>query len=653
MQLAFDSADRLVELVESRRGPVPAEDAARALFALRHVPAGLARSLLDDVVDGDARLAWRGASVGLAEPPGAELPLERRRTSSSTSRRPGSRRARARSARSAPSASAGSSSRSASRRSSTRGGRCPRPIAALTGIDPRALRGAPPVELAVRRFLEFAGDAVLVAHNARFDIAFLDREVERLTGRRIAAPVVDTVWLARRLLAGRTSRMGLASLSHFFGTAARPCHRALPDAEATAEILLALIGLAQERGAETVAELVELAAPRARRLAGKRSLVAGAPPHPGVYLFRDRNDEVLYVGRARDLRARLRSYFRTERQRPAVEAALGALERIEWRVLGSELEAGLGGAAAPARAATARRMPAAPAPTATSTCAGAAPAGASRRRPARTARSRAAVAPAAAARALEGWEGEPAAALPRAPGEAAPPRRRPPLRGRRPAARPDRRRSRRSSARSRSSSGCARCELCLLVPAAEQGFRRAFFVSRGPGRRSAHAAARDGGPRRGRGGPRSRRPDGDVRWPGGRGRAAADRLVPAPAAAGARGRAARRRSAAAPSLEPWPLSPLRPSPTGSRTRSSGSAASSSSGSIRASTCCRSSCAANPCSAAPRPRTRSRASAAGSSTPSRPTSSPSSRRSRSSRRSAPTASAPSSASARTPATPGCS
>ena len=44
---------------------------------------------------------------------------------------------------------------------------------------------------------------------------------------------------------------------------------------------------------------------------------------------------------ARDLRARLRSYFRSDRQRPAVEAALGATERIEWRVLGSELEAAL------------------------------------------------------------------------------------------------------------------------------------------------------------------------------------------------------------------------------------------------------------------------------------------------------------------------
>ena len=76
MQLAFDAADRLVELVEARRGPVAAEDAARTLYALRHVPAGLARELLDDVVGGDARLAWRGASVGLADPPGARLAVE-------------------------------------------------------------------------------------------------------------------------------------------------------------------------------------------------------------------------------------------------------------------------------------------------------------------------------------------------------------------------------------------------------------------------------------------------------------------------------------------------------------------------------------------------------------------------------------------------
>src|SRR5207245_4814394 len=128
------------------------------------------------------------------------------------------------------------------------------------GLRDSELRGQPQPALAVRRFLQFAGDSVLVAHNARFDLSFLDRETERLTGARLAGPVVDTVGLARRLLAGRTPRAGLASLAQFFGTAARPCHRALPDAEATAEILIQVIGLAQERGEHTAADLVELAA---------------------------------------------------------------------------------------------------------------------------------------------------------------------------------------------------------------------------------------------------------------------------------------------------------------------------------------------------------------------------------------------------------
>jgi DNA polymerase III epsilon subunit family exonuclease len=341
MQLRLDAADRLVELVEERRGPVYAEEAARRLFALRHAPVGLARSLLEEVVGEDSRLAWRGDAVGLADPPGADLLLEAASyvvvDLETTGLRPGSARiceigaVRVRELELAeefqllvdPGVPIGPA------------------ISALTGLEDSELRGQPHPGIAVRRFLEFAGDAVLVAHNARFDLGFLDRETERLAGARLAGPVVDTVGLARRLLAGRTPRAGLASLAQFFGTEARPCHRALPDALATAEILIRLIGLAQERGARTIADLGELAAPRTRRIYAKRGLAFGAPASPGVYLFRDRHDQVLYVGRARDLRARLRSYFRTDRQRPAVEAALGALERIEWRVLGSELEAAL------------------------------------------------------------------------------------------------------------------------------------------------------------------------------------------------------------------------------------------------------------------------------------------------------------------------
>ena len=341
MQLRIDAADRLVELVEERRGPIYVEEAARRLFALRHVPAGLARSLLDDVVAGDARLAWSGDTVRLAAPLGHDLPLESATyvvvDLETTGLSPASSRICEIGAVRVRALELEDEFQTLANPGVPLGGA----VSALTGLRDPELRRAPPVDAAVARFLAFAGDAVLVAHNARFDLAFLDRETERLTGKRLAAPVVDTVALARRVLGGRVARASLASLAHFFGTSVRPCHRALPDAQATAEVLLVLIGLAQERGALTVADLCELAATRTRRVYEKRALAFGAPPVPGIYLFRDRYDQVLYVGRARDLRARLRSYFRTDRQRPAVEAALGALERIEWRPLGSELEAGL------------------------------------------------------------------------------------------------------------------------------------------------------------------------------------------------------------------------------------------------------------------------------------------------------------------------
>ena len=340
MQLRLDAADRLVELVEEHRGPVSVEEAARAVLKLdRAVPVGLARSLLADAVAADARLRFAGDLVAVTPAPGESALLEQATfvvfDLETTGLRPGSARLCEIGAVRVRRLELGERFQTLA----NPGAPLQPGVAALTGLRDEELRRAPPVAAATRRFLAFADDAVLVAHNARFDLAFLEAETVRLVGRRVAATVVDTVALARRLLPRQQAN--LAALSYRFATDARPCHRALPDAEATAEILLRLIGMAQERGAATVGDLVELAATRPRRAQRKRHLAFGAPSRPGVYLFRDVHDQVLYVGRARDLRARLRSYFRSERQRPAVEAALGALERVEWRVAGSELEAAL------------------------------------------------------------------------------------------------------------------------------------------------------------------------------------------------------------------------------------------------------------------------------------------------------------------------
>jgi DNA polymerase III subunit epsilon len=337
VQLALDALDRLVDTLEER-GSLSAVEAARSLFATASISDGLALSLLAEVTAGDSRVVCTGTSVSLAgrrtdplleEAEFVVFDLETTGLSAARCRICEVGAVRVRELETADSFQS----------LVNPGVVLPDPVARLTGLRDQELRHAPSVRSVLRRFLAFAGDDLLVAHNARFDQRFLERQLLLAHGRRLSEPPLCTAALARRLLEGRIRRVGLASLAHFFGVPTRPCHRALPDAEATAEVLVHLIGLAQELGARRLSDLRTLAAPRKRRVYDKRSLARGAPTRPGVYLFRDRREQVLYVGRARDLRARLRSYFRSERQRPSVEAALLALERIEWRVLGSELEA--------------------------------------------------------------------------------------------------------------------------------------------------------------------------------------------------------------------------------------------------------------------------------------------------------------------------
>jgi DNA polymerase III epsilon subunit family exonuclease len=339
VQLALDALDRLVDTLEER-GPLSVVEAARSLFATSSVSDGLACSLLEEVTAGDSRVVCEGTTVSLlggrADPllEEAEFVVFDLETTGLSAQRNricevGAVRVRALELVDSFDSLVNP------------GVALPQQVARLTGLQDQELRRAPSVTGVLRRFLVFAGDDLLVAHNAKFDQRFLEQQLLSKHGRRLSEPPLCTAALARRLLEGRVRRVGLASLAHFFGVPTRPCHRALPDAEATAQVLVHLIGLAQELGARRLSELRTLAAPRKRRVYDKRALAKGAPTRPGVYLFRDRHDQVLYVGRARDLRARLRSYFRSERQRPSVEAALLALDRIEWRVLGSELEAAL------------------------------------------------------------------------------------------------------------------------------------------------------------------------------------------------------------------------------------------------------------------------------------------------------------------------
>lgn len=345
-QLTLDGGDRLyTRLVEAGR-PLAVADAATCLFALRSAPVALVRQLVDEVVRSDARFAWRsGTEIALAEWEDAgsllDAPLERADyvvfDLETTGTRPGS-------ARIVEVGAVRISALAPVARFERLVDPCvpiPPLITALTGIAPAHVRGRPRIESVIDEFVRFCGGAVLVAHNARFDVGFVDAELRRLRGGRLAAPVIDTVLLGRRLIGDRLPRMDLATLAARFDTEVRPCHRALPDAEATAEVLVQLLGMAQERGAATVGEVIGLCAPAKRRASSRRGLATAVPTGPGVYLFRDTTERVLYVGKATDLRARVRSYFSGRELRAPVERAVEAAARVETRPLGSEFEAAL------------------------------------------------------------------------------------------------------------------------------------------------------------------------------------------------------------------------------------------------------------------------------------------------------------------------
>ena len=144
----------------------------------------------------------------LAAPPEPTSCSRTRTSSSSTSRRRASRRA--------PRDLRDRRAAGPLPRSRTRSRRCVDPARAAAGgrvahRDPaRLASGAPRGPRRSGGSAAFTQDAAIVAHT-RFDLAFLDREVTQVTGR-IAAPVVDTVWLARRLLGERTRR-GLGARS--------------------------------------------------------------------------------------------------------------------------------------------------------------------------------------------------------------------------------------------------------------------------------------------------------------------------------------------------------------------------------------------------------------------------------------------------------
>ena len=132
----------------------------------------------------------------------------------------------------------------------------PADIVALTGITDAMVGQAPPIGAVLPGFLAFARGCVLTAHNAPFDVGFLAAACGRCRIPWPAFPVLDTAALARLVLdEAEVPDCKLATLAGFFGARTTPCHRALADARATADVLQGLLGRLTLGGVRTLAEI--------------------------------------------------------------------------------------------------------------------------------------------------------------------------------------------------------------------------------------------------------------------------------------------------------------------------------------------------------------------------------------------------------------
>ena len=131
-------------------------------------------------------------------------------------------------------------------------------ITQLTGISDRMVRYEPKFHEIAADFLDFICDSVLVAHNANFDMRFLNHEIGRIYENfRVANPFLCTVQLSRKLLP-HIENHRLNTVANYYSVSLVNHHRASDDARATAHIFINLLEDLQTRGVNDLATAKKL-----------------------------------------------------------------------------------------------------------------------------------------------------------------------------------------------------------------------------------------------------------------------------------------------------------------------------------------------------------------------------------------------------------
>jgi len=222
----------------------------------------------------------------------------------------------------------------------------PRVIARLTGITSADVFGAPRAYEILPDFVDFLGNAVFVAHNCSFDWNFIETELLRAQLPKLKNSTLCTVRVARRLLTGLPSR-SLGSLIKFFDIKPNHRHRALSDVLSTHQVLNHLIDrLEKQHEITELDQLLRFQNSRYEKKSIKKNLpkieyiLTQLPDASGVYKMFNKDGRILYIGKSKSLKDRVRSYFTgIESHARHTREMIRQVQDIQWTVTQTELEA--------------------------------------------------------------------------------------------------------------------------------------------------------------------------------------------------------------------------------------------------------------------------------------------------------------------------
>ncbi|MBI1931412.1 MAG: GIY-YIG nuclease family protein [Ignavibacteriales bacterium] len=217
-------------------------------------------------------------------------------------------------------------------------------ITSLTGITNEDLIEAPAFENICQNVKDFIDGSILVGHNLPFDFAFLKSEFEMADIQLPKLDQICTLKISRKIFPELKSK-SLGSMISHFNIIHKNAHRALGDATATAKLFLKLIEkLKDDYNYENISDLLDFQVnqqiSKSFRLVKKKLVgdLASLPDSPGVYFFKDAKENIIYIGKAKSLKSRVKNYFSSSAPRKTRKIVRKA-NRLGFQKTNSELNA--------------------------------------------------------------------------------------------------------------------------------------------------------------------------------------------------------------------------------------------------------------------------------------------------------------------------